>query len=158
MCTIATELEKLASFVHGRSAVTVEDVRQITTVQTEQQVYELTGYICAGKKEEALDLYYTLISQRESGLRILGYLTRQFMQIHQAKDLREQGLDVQTISDKMQMRSSYFTKKLLALGSRFSLDTLEQILNQCAKVNADIKTGMMGEVLAVELLITRLCS
>ena len=100
MENIANELEKLLSYTYGKDAIEAADVQDICTVTTESRVFDMIRALAEKRQKEALDLYYDLLSLKEPPMRILFLIARQFNQMLQLKDLREQGLDSATIASR----------------------------------------------------------
>ncbi|MDD7078303.1 MAG: DNA polymerase III subunit delta [Lachnospiraceae bacterium] len=154
MENIANELEKLLSFTYGRDAVTAEDVQEICTVTTESRVFEMIRAVAEKRQKEALDLYYDLLSLKEPPMRILFLIARQFNQMLQLQDLRDQGLDSQTIASRAGV-APFIAKRSLAQAGHFKKEELRQAVEDCVDAEEAVKTGRLSDSLAVEMLIVR---
>lgn len=152
MENIYHELEKLLSYTLDQDAVTLEDVEAVCTVTTENRIFHMIRAVAQQQKKQALELYYDLLALKEAPMRILFLLARQFNQILQVKDLREQGLDSSGIAKRAGM-APFAVKQCLGQAGRFSKEELCRIVEDCVKMEEDIKTGRIGDRLAVELLI-----
>lgn len=87
-------------------------------------------------------------------MRILFLIARQFNQMLQVKDLREQGLDSGAVAQRAGM-ASFVAKRSLAQAERFSREELRQMVEDCVEAESAVKTGRLGDRLAVELLIVK---
>ena len=157
MENIRMELEKLISYTMGSEVVTAEDVKVITTVQITNKIFDMVAAITAGKTKRAMDLYEDLLTLREPPMRILFLIARQFNQLYQIKDLREQGYDSGAIAKKAGL-APFIAKKSLAQASKFEKDTLRQAVEDCVETEAAVKSGRLGDRLGVELLIVKYSS
>lgn len=157
MENIANELEKLLCYVQDQPAIERPDVEAVCTVTTENRIFDMIRAVAEKQQKKALELYYDLLSLREPPMRILFLIARQFNQMYQLKDLREQGLDAGAVASKAGL-APFIVKKSLAQASRFSMETLRQAVEDCVKAEEDVKTGRLGDRLAVELLIVKYSS
>lgn len=154
MENIANELEKLLTYTYGKEAVEYSDVEDICTVTTESRVFEMIRAVAEKKQKEALDLYYDLLSLKEPPMRILFLIARQFNQMMQIKDLRERGYGASEIASKAGI-APFIVKKSLAQASHFEMDELCRAVKDCVEAEEAVKTGRLGDSLAVELVIVK---
>lgn len=154
MENIANELEKLLTYTYGKEAVEYSDVEDICTVTTESRVFEMIRAVAEKKQKEALDLYYDLLSLKEPPMRILFLIARQFNQMMQIKDLRERGYGASEIASKAGI-APFIVKKSLAQASHFEMDELCRAVKDCVEAEEAVKTGRLGDSLAVELVIMK---
>lgn len=157
MENIAHELEKLLSFVHGKDAIERSDVEEICTVTTESKIFDMIHALAEKRQKQALDLYYDLLALKEPPMRILFLIARQFNQMLQVRDLKEQGYDSGTIASKAGV-APFIAKRALSQASRFSKKVLQQAVEDCVDAEESVKTGKLGDRLAVELLIVKYSS
>ena len=154
MENIANELEKLLSYTYGKEAIESADVEEICTVTTESRVFDMIRAVAEKRQKQALDLYYDLLSLKEPPMRILFLTARQFNQLLQIKDLRERGYDAQAIASKAGI-APFIVKRSLAQAERFSIEELKRAVSDCVSAEEAVKTGRLGDRLAVELLIVQ---
>ncbi len=157
MENIAQELEKLLSYTMDKDGIELADVEAVCTVTTENRIFDMLRAVTERRQKEALDLYYDLLSLKEAPMRILFLLARQFNQMLQLKDLQEQGYASQDIAQNAGM-NPYIVRRILGQASRYSMEKLRAILEDCVKAEEDVKTGRLGDRLAVELLLVKLSS
>ena len=157
MENIRMELEKLICYTMGREVITKEDVEAVGTVHVTNRIFEMVTAIVAGNTRKAMDLYEDLLTLKEPPMRILFLIARQFNQMYQIKDLREQGYDSGAIAKKAGL-APFIAKKSLAQASKFEKDTLRQAVEDCVETEAAVKSGRLGDRLGVELLIVKYSS
>ena len=157
MENIANELEKLLCYVQDATAIERADVEAICTVTTENKIFDMIRAVAEKRQKQALELYYDLLSLKEPPMRILFLIARQFNQMYQIKDLREQGYDSGAIAKKAGL-APFIAKKSLAQASKFEKDTLRQAVEDCVETEAAVKSGRLGDRLGVELLIVKYSS
>lgn len=157
MENIGHELEKLLSFVMEKDAIERSDVEEICTVTTESKIFEMIHAVAEKKQKQALDLYYDLLALKEPPMRILFLIARQFNQMLQVLDLREQGYDNSTIASKAGI-APFIAKRALAQANHFSKKILQMAVEDCVDAEEAVKTGRLGDRLAVELIIVKYSS
>lgn len=152
MENIHKELEKLVCYVGERPNITDEDVETICTTRITNHIFDMVSDVADKKQKKALDLYYDLLALKESPMRILFLITRQFNLLLQIKDLKRLGFDVKDISKKIGLPSFVVNKYIIQSG-KFSVDWLKKALETCADSEEAVKTGRMNDVMSIELLI-----
>lgn len=151
---IVNELEKLLCFTYGKDAIEIPDVQEICTVTTESRIFDMIRALAEKRQKEALNLYYDLLSLKEPPMRILFLIARQFNQMLQLKDLKEQGLDSGTAASRAGL-APFIAKRSLAQAERFEKKELLQAVQDCVSAEEAVKTGRLGDRLAVEMLIVK---
>ena len=154
MENIRTELEKLICYTMGRDVITKEDVEAIGTVHVTNRIFEMVSAIVAGNTKKALDLYEDLLTLKEPPMRILFLIARQFNQLLQVKELASQGGDKGTIASKLKV-PPFAAGKLLTQAKMFTKEQILSYVQLCVESEEAVKTGRMGDRMAVELLIVK---
>ena len=152
MENIRRELDKLVVYTDGVQEITVGDIDEVCTVYTESQVFDMVRSVAEKRQSKALELYYDLIAQKEAPMRILYWITRQFNQLYQIKDLQSKGYPDHVIAERMGVRD-FVVRKNKTLCQRFSLEELRKSIQICVEREEDVKTGRLNDRMAVELLI-----
>ena len=154
MENIQMELEKVISYTMGKDVVTDQDVEEICANRVTNKIFDMVAAIVSGKTRAAMDLYEDLLTLREPPMRILFLIARQFNQVLQVKELMAQGMDRSRIASSLKLQP-FVVGKIMPQARSF---TREQILSRvelCVDCEEAVKTGRLGERLAVELLITK---
>ena len=157
MENIRKELEKCICYCLKRGRITTVDVETICTERLSNRIFDMINYISAGKKQQALKLYYDLLALKEPPMRILFLISRQFNMLLQTKMLREKGYDKRIISEKMGV-APFIAGKYMDQAARFKRSVLRRALEDCVKAEEDVKTGKVGDVMSVELLMIKYSS
>ncbi|MBQ8814667.1 MAG: DNA polymerase III subunit delta [Lachnospiraceae bacterium] len=154
MENIRMELEKLISYVGDRDGILPEDVQAICTPQISGQIFDMIGAVAARRQQEALRLYYDLLTMKEPPMRILFLIARQFNQLLQVKEAAAKTRDKAAIAKACGL-NPYVAGKMLSQASNFSREILLSYLQLCVQTEEDVKTGRLTDRLAVELLIVQ---
>lgn len=154
MENISQELEKLLSYTAGRNVITSEDVEAICTVQTTNQIFDMIRAVAEKKQKTALNLYYDLLALKEPPMRILFLLARQFNQLLLVKSLMAKGYDKTAIASKAGI-APFVASRCMAQSKSFTQAQLKSAVEDCVDAEEAVKTGRMGDVMSVELLLVR---
>ena len=154
MENIHMELEKLLSYTIGREVITSEDVEEICTMQTTGQIFEMIRAIAEKKQRLALDLYYDLLALKEPPMRILFLIARQFNQLLLVKSLTAKGMDRASVASKAQI-APFIAGRLMTQARSFTMQQLQNAVQDCVDAEEAVKTGRMTDVLSVEILIVK---
>jgi DNA polymerase-3 subunit delta len=154
MENIETEIEKLVCYIGDREVVTKEDILTVTTEQISGKIFAMTDALGARNKKLALELYHDLLSVREKPMTVLYLMVRQCNMILQAAEMNRQGLDRSAIASKAGM-PPFAAKRSLSQAARFSKTILKQAVKDCVEAEEAVKTGRLGDRLAVEMLIVQ---
>lgn len=154
METIRSELEKLISYTMGREEVTREDVEAVTTVQVTNKIFDMVNAIVTGKTRAAMDLYEDLLTLKEPPMRILFLIARQFNQLLVTRDLVEKGADRGTVASRLKVLP-FVAGKLMSQAKGFTREQIVSCVEACVEAEEAVKTGRLGDRLAVELMIVR---
>ena len=154
MNQISMELEKLLSYTMGKEIITAEDVQEICTSQTVNQIFEMISAMAEKNQKKALDLYYDLLALKEPPMRILYLIARQFNQLLLVRELQASGADRGTIASKLKV-PPFVAGKLSSQAAVFTKEQLISYVQTCVDAEEAVKTGRMGDRLAVELLISQ---
>lgn len=152
MSNIAGEVEKLICYTLERNIVTKEDIDIICTQQIENRIFEMIRAVTEKDQKKALDLYYDLLALKEPPMRILFLLARQFNQLLQVKELMEHGNGMQEIASKMKLQT-FVVKNYINYAKLYTRKELIRMVSACTQTEEAVKTGLMTDVLSVELLI-----
>ena len=151
---IRMELEKLISYTVGREVITDQDVEEICTVHVTGKIFDMVAAIVNRQPKKAMDLYEDLLTLKEPPMRILFLIARQFNQLLQVKELMDQGNDKSTIASKLKIQP-FVAGKLMPQARSFSREQILSFVELCVDTEEAVKTGRLGDRLAVELLITK---
>ena len=157
MSLLHNEISKLAAYKLGDgSAITNADVDTICTKSLEAKIFDLMRAIGDRDVKRAAVLYANLIAAKESPLMVLTMLARQFRYYLQCAHLSSV-MSQKDIASKLALHP--FAVREFVEGSRnFSRDAMLAALENCLETDFAIKSGQIGDVLGVEVLIIKTCA
>lgn len=155
METLKNELDKVMAYCVDTKAVTPKEVYEICTQETENRIFDMIEGVSQGRSREVLEMYYDLVALREPSLRILFLLARQYNQLMQVRELMASGMSKERIAAKLKLRP-FVAGKLMRYAKVFSFEQLKTWVGLCVDYEERIKTGQLGEQIAVEMLLVQL--
>ena len=154
MDLIKGELDKLISYCADRQEVTAVDVEAVCTTQTVSRIFDMIAAIASKKQQQALSLYYDLLTLKEPPMRILYLIVRQFNGVLQVKEELAAGKSSGEIARIMGV-APFIVGKYVSQAKNFKTSQLEEALVDCAEAEEAVKTGRLNEKMAVELIIVK---
>lgn len=151
---IRCELDKLISYCDDRREVTAEDVEAVCTTQTVSRIFDMIAAIASKKQQQALSLYYDLLTLREPPMRILYLIVRQFNGVLQVQEELAAGRSSSEIAKIMGV-APFIVGKYVSQAKNFKASQLKEALIDCAEAEEAVKTGRLNEKMAVELIIVK---
>lgn len=144
------EIEKLVCYDMDSDIVTKDDIDAVCTTQVSSQIFQMIDAIASKRQQQAMDLYYDLLTLREKPLSILFLITRHFNILLQIKELS--GQNKSEIAKKAGV-PPFAVGKYVSQAGNFTRQGLLNGLRVCVDMEEKVKTGRMEEQMAVELLI-----
>lgn len=154
MGNIQMELEKLFCFTMDKKEILPSDVEEICVARTENKIFDMIRAIAEKQQRKALDLYYDLLALKEPPMRILFLIARQFNQLLQVKELKNQGYDQNSMAEKLKIQS-FIVRNVLKQAERFTYEELETAVKDCVDAEEAVKTGRLDDQMSVEILIVK---
>lgn len=157
MGNIEQELEKLLCYTMDQEVITRSDIEEVCTTQIQNRIFDMVRAVAEKQQKKALDLYYDLLALKEPPMRILFLLARQFEQLMQVKELERKGESAAGIAKHTGMRD-FVVRNYMRYAKKYSGEELRAAVEEFTQAEEDVKTGKLGDVLSVELLIIKYSS
>jgi DNA polymerase-3 subunit delta len=155
MTEILNEIEKLVAYTAERKLITIDDVKEVCNTSIKSRIFDLTDAIVAKDVAGSLKYLDDMLTLREPIPMIIFMIARQFRQILQVKILMENGADLREIASNLKV-SPYIAGKIQKQSENFTLQWLNQTMENIFECDLSIKTGKMKDKTAIELLIAKL--
>ncbi len=156
MENMSQEYEKLLCYVGERQQITKEDVCAICTKQIQSKIFDMIDGIAEKNPKKVFEIYHDLLASKEPPLKILVLIARHFRQATKIKTLYRNGIPQPQIASELKL-APFIVKKQLSMSANFSLEMMQQLLNEACTLEEDIKMGRIKDQVAVELLIMKYC-
>ncbi|WP_027430589.1 DNA polymerase III subunit delta [Lachnospira multipara] len=154
---IKMELDKLEGYVADSKEVTINEVREIVSSQTESHIFEMIEALANHNQKRALSLYYELLMLKEAPLKILFLIVRQFNGILQTKELTNRHLSNKEIASALKL-PPFVIGKYQSQAKNFSLEEIKDALEFFAEIDESAKQGRISDRMGVELAIVKYSS
>ncbi len=154
MENLEQELQKVFAYAQDEDEITVADIDAICTTQVTNKIFDMVEAVAKKQQKKALAYYQDLLALKESPMRILFLLTRQYRQLLQVKDLMKQGFGKAQIAQTVGL-PNFAAGKYMDQCRMYTEEQLRAILEDAAELEEAVKTGHMGDRMSVELFIVK---
>jgi DNA polymerase-3 subunit delta len=148
---LGSELAKLAAYVQGRSAITVEDVRAVVGYIPRVDRWAWFDLVAERRIGEALGLLPTLLDAGESGVGLVigmaGQILRVGLAVAGGRDALERELNP---------RQRWLANRIVPLARRWSMEDVDFALEEMLRTDRLLKTAPLSDRQAIEELLLRL--
>ncbi len=148
------ELEKLATYVGEREAITAEDVSRLVTATAGPQAFDLTDAIRDGKPRAALEALSGLLNVRGEEFRVLGLIAWHLRLVLGAHQAVLAGKNPDGALGRIPYRSKQGYRRLL---QRRPLGRIQQDFRELIRVDLAMKSGATARA-AMQDLVLALCN
>lgn len=155
MWQLVNEAEKLKSYCLETGVVTVDAVETLCVNQIEGKIFDMMEALSRRDRLRTMQLYDDLLQLREPAMRILFLITRQFVLLLKTKLAVEQGHTKGQLASLLKL-PPFVVKKYISQCDGYTYSQLLERVNWCQETDTEIKSGILKDNLAVELLIVRL--
>jgi len=152
---LATELDKLATFVGAGGTIDRAVVAALVPRTAEVRIFDLIDAVAEGRQRQAIDLLSEALGQGEQPLRVTALLARQFRLAIQARVMVDDGANSARVAEQLGLHP-FVAEKLVKQCRRFSRDGLCRALVLLLEADIAIKTGRCDPRLALEVLVIEL--
>ena len=151
--TLASELDKICTFIGERERIEAEDIFEAASSQRNFSTFELLDFLRARQAGKAVRSLKSLILAGEPPLRILSRLAWQTRMVWQVKDGLRQGMLEAELAKRLGAHP-FVVKKAREQSALFSDTDLFRTLEAICKTDIAIKsTGATPEILLEELVL-----
>jgi DNA polymerase-3 subunit delta len=149
---LASEIEKLSTYVGAGEHIGLSEVQALTPASSRSRIFDLTDALCRRDQTRGLAVLHALLDSGESPLGIVALTATQTRSLIQVKALSEKGMRVPMIS-KTAGLAPFLVDKLLPLARQFSYAQLEATHRRLEEVDHALKRSKMTPEMALDLLV-----
>ncbi|HEX4948758.1 MAG TPA: DNA polymerase III subunit delta [Blastocatellia bacterium] len=159
---LATELDKLMTYVGARGRITKQEVELLVRYSREHSNFELTDALLEGNRKRALTLLehiYANVSESEKqglSVMILGAIARSYRNLLISKELMQQNAPNSEVAKAVGM-SPYAVTHLNEKARRTDTKRILQAIQRIAATDVALKSSLGTPRLQIEMLIGELC-
>lgn len=155
MYDIENLLNKLASFMGSAENVEPGHIEAVLPRSIENDIFKLINACSEKNVDRSLRVYSDLLLEGESSLGILALLTKQIKNMIEVSELYERKYDSSSMSKKLKIHE-YTVKLCIKYSAAIKRTILQSAFHKCVETEMNIKSGKMGERLALEMLFVSL--
>lgn len=156
--TLNNELEKLTLYVKGQRPIQTTDIELLVPYTEEAERFGMSNAIGQRNAQKAYDQLYKELDEGKNPMVILAGIAAQIRSLIEVKDMAERNMTPTDIAQAKGWRSDYAAKMRLREAAHFSMARLEEIMELLLEFDLAIKTGRMDSLVALDLLVARLCA
>jgi DNA polymerase-3 subunit delta len=149
---LASEIDKLSTYVGEGGEIGGDDVRALTPVARQSKVFDLTDALARRDTSTALALLHELLANGESPLGIVALTAFQTRSLMQVKLLSDRGMPAHQIASAAGI-APFVVEKSLRLARRFTFAQLEAAHRTLLEIDTSLKRSRMTPELALDLLV-----
>ena len=155
MNNLSNEVEKLIFYCMDRGVVTVADVEKMCVSQIENNIFAMIDALSRKDSKTVIALYEDLVYLKTPYRVMLSNITTNFRRTLQVKLCMEEGKSFGDIVTTLGIKE-YPAKKYMSLAKKYEYDTLKSFYDRCGEADIHIKTFVMSEKMAMDLLLADL--
>lgn len=149
---ITNELDKLFMYKLDNKTITKDDIDKITIKNMENEIFDLTDAVIKGDVPLSLELLDNFVKKDYDEIQIMVLLANQFRFLFQVKRLLNKNKNYNEIAKILEVnpyRVKFTINKLYSYSEQTLLDNISRL----AKLDHDIKLGLINKRLGLELFI-----
>jgi DNA polymerase-3 subunit delta len=132
------------------------DVAACMETSPDMDVFALMDAVSAGRKGEAIELAMDITAKENNAFQLISLLTGQFELMLGCREMQENAATYKDMMKTLGVSSEWRLKKASGFASRYSVSRLMDLLSRLYRVDADIKTGLYDERLALTMFIAEM--
>jgi DNA polymerase III subunit delta len=149
---LATELDKLATYVGPKGTITAEHVRALSAQVQEARIFDLTDALAQRNRKQALNILHDLLADGEPPLKLISIITSQVRSLLLVKELAQKGVRSAQIASTIGM-PPFIAEKVSRQVGNFSIAQLEAVYHQLLATDAALKRSRVTPEMALDLLV-----
>ena len=155
MYDVENEIKKLIGFMGNLTDVSLEHIEAVVPRNIENDIFKLINACSEKDVDRSLRVYGDLLLEAESSLGILALLSKQIKNMLGVSELHSKRYDGRSIAEKLKLHE-YTVKLCIKCSSSMKRQVLLSAFRKCLDTEFRIKSGRMGERLAMEMLLVEL--
>lgn len=149
---LSQEIKKMSVYVGENQMIDQQVIQELSTRTMEQNIFSLIDKVANFKIEEALQIFYDLLKNKEEPVKMIALFARQFRIMLYTKELNRIGYSAKQIASQIGAHP-YTVQIALTQSKKFSEVQLKSIIKKLAEIDLNIKTGKMDKILSLEMFM-----
>lgn len=145
------EIDKLSSYKKN-DRVTESDIKLLVSKNYDADIYNLIKAIIQKDRKQINEIYTNLVTTLNDVSSIMSLVSKSFMELYTTLKLLQSGYSQNDIANVFNIKSgrAYY---LIKDAQTFSLATLEEYVNQIAKLDYQVKKGLIDKSFGFEMFL-----
>jgi DNA polymerase-3 subunit delta len=152
MYDVENEIKKLAGFAGSSVEVLISHIEAVVPRNIENDIFKLINACSEKDVDRSLRLYADMLLEGENSFGLLALLSKQIKSMLEVSELYDKKYDSGRISEKLKLHE-YTVKLCIKYSSSIKKHVLQSAFRKCLDTEFSIKSGRMGERLAMEMLL-----
>lgn len=148
------DISKIIAYSDGHS-ITEENIGQVLNGDLDTFIFNLLDAVSGNQKEKAYYLLSNILNSGRDVYSVIAMMVNQFELLLDVAQFKGDGMNLKQITDTMKT-SEFRIKKAMSFSEKFTIDKLKYILSSLYEMDRNIKTGLIEQNLAMEMLIGRI--
>lgn len=152
MTSVKREAEKIAAYTQGRTAITRQDINDVTVPVVENRVFDMVDALLSKNPHGALQMLNDLLILKEDETRILGAISSNADKLLTVKLMAEDRLDKSVIASKAKI-APFIVSKYITLSSKYKAVDLKELLTRCVEIDRMFKLSRGDKAVILQTFI-----
>ncbi|MHB1394513.1 MAG: DNA polymerase III subunit delta [Clostridia bacterium] len=152
MYDVENEIKKLVGFAGSSTDILMAHIEAVVPRNIENDIFKLINACSEKDVDRSLRLYGDMLLDGENSFGILGLLSRQIKNMLEVSELYGKKYEARSISEKLKLHE-YTVKLCIKYSASIKRQVLQSAFRKCLDAEFSIKSGRMGERLAMEMLL-----
>lgn len=148
------DLTKVIAYA-GDGPVTADIVSEVLCGDMDKFVFHLLDAVSGGQKEQAFNLLHNILDTGKDAFSVTALLINQFELLLEVAECKAEGMRLPEIVAVMKS-SEFRIRKAMGFTEKFTVDKLKTILCELYEIDRNMKTGLLDQDLALELVLGRM--
>ena len=152
---IKEEIIKLKMYKLDTKEITESDIKKLITKNLDKNIFDLVNYIYKKNKDKVFEVYYELVKEELDELKIIGFLSNNYVLIYKIKELIKEYSDEECMLKLNKMhpyRFKLLKEQALSLDKKYLLNKIKEL----GELDIKIKSGVINPKLGMELFFCKL--
>ena len=154
---LINEIRKLIEYVGPEGTITIRDIELLSIKQVDSVIFELTDNLGKRDTKKAIEVLHNLIYEKEPIQKILITLYNHFKKLYFVKISEKYNKNLATAMN-LKPNQMFLTTKYKAQARYFTMEEIEQIMDEFIDLDANYKVGLIDINVGLEAILCRYCS
>ena len=152
MTSIKREAEKIAAYTEGKTAITRQDIDDVTVPVIENRVFDMVDALLSKNAHAALKMLNDLFVLKEDETKILGAISSNVEKLLTVKLLSDDKMDRSIIASKTKI-APFFLNKYITFASKHNVADLKNLLTKCIETDRLFKQSRSDKAVVLQAFI-----